>query len=296
VLPPFLLDPAAAAFLFFHLFFAQNPNISLNRESTALFANGVVFAKLLNTFAAEEAAKTPGTQAVPLEVKDSVKQMSKLYNWNVLVPALAKYNIHLDSDTKALIVAGDLDVAVTIMKELKTRLGAKAQKIRAKKPKGGPPPGEGNPRRPNVPSSNNAKGKGGGSKNSRQGNPRHKSKNNRKASKLDPETADPASQMNGPASQMNGPAYNGPQDLQLQPQQPPPAHLVELPIEATMAGDVQAVLNNPSANCSAATTLNQFLLYSISQHFRIQVPHLPPLPPPHTRTIFILSPPPNIRT
>ncbi len=42
----------------------------------------------------------------------------KLFNWNILISELKKIDIQVDSDTKALIIAGDLPFTNELMVEL----------------------------------------------------------------------------------------------------------------------------------------------------------------------------------
>ena len=48
-------------------------------------------------------------------LREGASPVAKLYNWNLLAPALRPFDIEVDTDTKARIVAGDLDVVAGLL-------------------------------------------------------------------------------------------------------------------------------------------------------------------------------------
>ena len=80
----------------------------LNRPATLEFENGVRVARLL--------------QALGSESYDTLKEnnapVAKLYNWNLLLPKLTQRGCDVDQDMKVLIVAGDTDIVVDLLKQL----------------------------------------------------------------------------------------------------------------------------------------------------------------------------------
>ena len=48
----------------------------------------------------------------------------RLYSWNMLSPVLARLRVSLSADDKTLIVAGDEDIVVNMLQELKSRIPA----------------------------------------------------------------------------------------------------------------------------------------------------------------------------
>ena len=58
----------------------------------------------------------PITELDTFRTEDSPS--SKLFNWNVITKILALFDINIDSDTKALIVAGDASSLAEILAEL----------------------------------------------------------------------------------------------------------------------------------------------------------------------------------
>ena len=43
---------------------------------------------------------------------------ARVYNWNIVAEALAKFNYHIDKDIKDLIVAGDEDMILQTLKDV----------------------------------------------------------------------------------------------------------------------------------------------------------------------------------
>ncbi|CAG9316961.1 unnamed protein product [Blepharisma stoltei] len=58
----------------------------------------------------------------PMPEINTIKQVNspsgKLYNWNVLIPALELFSIHVDPDTKSLIIAGDRDMLIEVLNQI----------------------------------------------------------------------------------------------------------------------------------------------------------------------------------
>ena len=56
-------------------------------------------------------------------LKDSMTPAAKLYNWNVITKALDAYDVHEEDDVKNLIVAGDLQLLVELLEQIRKKEG-----------------------------------------------------------------------------------------------------------------------------------------------------------------------------
>ncbi len=54
-------------------------------------------------------------------LKDSMTPAAKLYNWNVITKALEVYGVHTEDDVKSLIVAGDLQLLVDLLQQVREK-------------------------------------------------------------------------------------------------------------------------------------------------------------------------------
>eukprot|EP00698_Gefionella_okellyi_P018549 TRINITY_DN5570_c0_g1_i1.p1 TRINITY_DN5570_c0_g1~~TRINITY_DN5570_c0_g1_i1.p1 ORF type:complete len:1254 (+),score=279.86 TRINITY_DN5570_c0_g1_i1:91-3852(+) len=90
--------------------------VRLDAQSSALFENGLAVATLLDHICKRRKLSNP--------LQESLKSLStpvaKLYNWNLLISALAKLSVHVDPDMKSLIVAGDTDLLVELLCDIQS--------------------------------------------------------------------------------------------------------------------------------------------------------------------------------
>lgn len=66
-------------------------------------------------------------------LKQALTPAAKLYNWNVLSQALQLFNIHLDPDTKSLIIGGDREMLIEVLNQLYIAEGYKIPQNMTKK-------------------------------------------------------------------------------------------------------------------------------------------------------------------
>lgn len=82
----------------------------LSKQTTQLFENGVLFAKLIK-YLSKVYASFEKSAEVPFPNLDTLKEIStpsaKLYNWNIIVECLKNFNIIVEPEVKSLVIAGD---------------------------------------------------------------------------------------------------------------------------------------------------------------------------------------------
>jgi len=54
-------------------------------------------------------------------MKDSMTPAAKLYNWSIITKALEVYGVHIEEEVKSLIVAGDLQLIVELLTQIKQK-------------------------------------------------------------------------------------------------------------------------------------------------------------------------------
>ena len=95
---------------------AAEGQIVLTREASEEFENGVRVGMLLQLLWSDGAAH-------PDEALDTLKELhtpvAKLHNWNALLPRLKARGAEVDADMKVLIVAGDADIVVDVLEQLR---------------------------------------------------------------------------------------------------------------------------------------------------------------------------------
>lgn len=83
-------------------------SVALKREAAAEFENGVRVGRLLQLLGGRQISN----------LKELNTPVAKLYNWNALLPELKARGVHVDADMKVLIVAGDSDIVLDVVKQL----------------------------------------------------------------------------------------------------------------------------------------------------------------------------------
>eukprot|EP00742_Colponemidia_sp_Colp-10_P006574 GILJ01007045.1.p1 GENE.GILJ01007045.1~~GILJ01007045.1.p1 ORF type:complete len:1707 (-),score=396.78 GILJ01007045.1:173-5251(-) len=95
----------------------KDGSIALDPTSSAAFENGIPFSKLIRAVA--QKLEIDGDSLPSLDTLKSVATpAAKLYNWNLVAPALRSLSVHIDQDTKALIVAGDGELVAEMIEQL----------------------------------------------------------------------------------------------------------------------------------------------------------------------------------
>eukprot|EP00771_Trimastix_marina_P003514 gnl/Trimastix_PCT/4788.p1 GENE.gnl/Trimastix_PCT/4788~~gnl/Trimastix_PCT/4788.p1 ORF type:complete len:773 (+),score=159.82 gnl/Trimastix_PCT/4788:92-2410(+) len=102
-----------------HLQLLSNPTPNIERKQAQLFENGLFFLQILTTLASNLRLDQCALELRKLRLQHFHTPVSKLYNWNLLVPILSKYfSVVVDADTKALILAADCDVIVEVLEDI----------------------------------------------------------------------------------------------------------------------------------------------------------------------------------
>ena len=83
----------------------------LNKHASNEFENGVRVARLLQNLGASDGELDT--------LKENNAPVAKLYNWNLLLPKLRARGLDVDQDMKVLIVAGDTDIVVDLLDQLR---------------------------------------------------------------------------------------------------------------------------------------------------------------------------------
>ena len=67
-------------------------------------------------------AKSQRRPETPLPGLDSLKELytpaARIYNWNILTEAFKKFNVIIEPDVKSLIISGDREMLLELLKEL----------------------------------------------------------------------------------------------------------------------------------------------------------------------------------
>lgn len=99
----------------------SDTKVELDEKSSQSVRNGMIFAKLIRIIKrhAQSLSKVP-LQTPPnlKQLKDANTPGARVYNWNIIVEALAKMNYRIDTDIKGLIIAGDEDMVLEVLKEI----------------------------------------------------------------------------------------------------------------------------------------------------------------------------------
>lgn len=86
----------------------------LDQETTSILENGVIIARYLEHVVGVMEQEKVDTGDFDLNKLSQIKAgntpATKLFNWNLILKEAAKLGIEVDSDSKGLIIAGDLDM------------------------------------------------------------------------------------------------------------------------------------------------------------------------------------------
>jgi len=105
-------------------------SVALSREAAHEFENGLRIGRLLQVLPGSNAGRKLAA------LKDLNTPVAKLYNWNLLLPELRERGVQVDADMKVLIVAGDTDIVLDVIRQLHaTAAGGAGQ---AQPPRGDP--------------------------------------------------------------------------------------------------------------------------------------------------------------
>ena len=99
----------------------SNGKIELDLDLSKEFENGQIFAKIVKILKRNVEMKSRIAIATPpnfSQFKDADSPAAKLYNWNIITDFLLKINFKLDNDIKSLIIAGDTDMIIELLKDL----------------------------------------------------------------------------------------------------------------------------------------------------------------------------------
>lgn len=94
-------------------------SVALTRDASSEFETGIRIGRLLQVL--------PGTKPRKLAtLKDLNTPVAKLFNWNLLLPELRDRGVQVDADMKVLIVAGDTDIVIDVLRQLHAATSADA--------------------------------------------------------------------------------------------------------------------------------------------------------------------------
>lgn len=107
----------------------DSDTIVLDKDITSQLENGVIAARYLEYaigIMEQEKIATNGADVSKLkQMKDTTTAPAKLFNWNVILKEVAKLGIEIDSDSRGLIIAGDLDMITDLIKRISETSGDK---------------------------------------------------------------------------------------------------------------------------------------------------------------------------
>lgn len=92
----------------------------LDEETSNLLENGLEFAKLIKRL--NMIQNRLDREVTPMPEINSLSEVkspaSKLYNWKILSTALDEFGIKVDPDSRSLIIAGDREIVIEILKQI----------------------------------------------------------------------------------------------------------------------------------------------------------------------------------
>ena len=96
--------------------------VILDDDATALLENGLIVSKYMEYLANVMEHEKIDTNGIDLDKLAQIKSgnipATKLFNWNIILKEAKKIDIETDSDSRGLIIAGDLDMITDILKKL----------------------------------------------------------------------------------------------------------------------------------------------------------------------------------
>lgn len=96
----------------------SNQKFYIHEEDAQAFENGLRFVPLIRRVLRSDSERVQTPVPEINSLKETSSTAAKLYNWNILIKALEIINISVDSDMKALIVAGDRPIVAEILKSI----------------------------------------------------------------------------------------------------------------------------------------------------------------------------------
>ena len=102
---------------------SEDRNIAvLDDDTTSILENGLIVSKYLEYLANVMEHEKIDTNGIDLDKLTQVKSgnipATKLFNWNIILKEAEKIGVETDSDSRGLIIAGDLDMITDILKRL----------------------------------------------------------------------------------------------------------------------------------------------------------------------------------
>lgn len=102
-------------------FVRHNETVKLTPQTANKILNGTIFIKITKILKKRAQASFGNIAHTPPNLnllKDDNTRLSRGYNWNILTEALAASNYHLDKNTKALILEGDITAAIEVLRDI----------------------------------------------------------------------------------------------------------------------------------------------------------------------------------
>ena len=98
---------------------AQDNKLQIDNYISSLLINGILIGNILEKCSIKSKQSEYLSPLTSLKsLKSATTASGKLYNWSILCDVFKKLNIPIDSEIKALIVAGDTHLINEILKEL----------------------------------------------------------------------------------------------------------------------------------------------------------------------------------
>ena len=109
----------------------ENGKCIIDEENAVLLENGLNFTPLIKRL--NKIKNKLDREATPMPEINSLKEVksaaAKLYNWKILSTALEMLGIKIDADTRSLIIAGDRDMVVEILQQIREAEKSTAQEL-----------------------------------------------------------------------------------------------------------------------------------------------------------------------
>ena len=113
-----------------------NENIVLDRELSSQLENGIITGRFLEHIARnteKKGATTTINEQKLSQLKETNTAPAKLFNWNLILKEVEKLGIQIDEDTRGLIIAGNLDMILDLLKRIPETSSEKVEKRTRKK-------------------------------------------------------------------------------------------------------------------------------------------------------------------
>jgi len=97
-------------------------NIILDRDLSSILESGIIAGRLLEYVSRnmnkESGSATALDEDKLSQLKETNSAPAKLFNWNLIMKEIKKLGIQIDEDTLGLIIAGDLDMIIDLLKQI----------------------------------------------------------------------------------------------------------------------------------------------------------------------------------